>query len=155
MRILGGAGAEENLKNVSSHVSRVQAGTAKRPGGQNERLPEGSNRRIAVAFELAQPRRAKNNFKYYVRSRNVHENKGSQDIVPEKNQTFRSLFSTFYRNGSVFCTTLPFICRYWRRGTNSSHKDVPTPGADILSANETWQNGYMAHRARRQTSGTP
>jgi hypothetical protein len=34
----------------------------------------------------------------YVRSRNVYENKRTQDTMPEENQTFRSNFSTFLFN---------------------------------------------------------
>jgi len=43
-------------------------------------------------------RASKNNFKIYVRSRNIYENKGSQDIMSEKKRAFRSEFSTFCTN---------------------------------------------------------
>jgi hypothetical protein len=44
--------------------------------------------------------------KKYVRSRNVYENKGTQDTMPEKKHTFRSQFSTFTPNRALFCRKL-------------------------------------------------
>ena len=45
----------------------------------------------------------------YVRSRNLYENKGTPDTVPEKNRTFMYLIRTFSSNRGLFCRKLRLL----------------------------------------------
>ena len=47
--------------------------------------------------------------KKYERSLNVYENKGTQDTMPEKNQTFMSKIRTFLFNRGLFCRKMQIL----------------------------------------------
>ncbi len=69
------------------------------PGGHGWRLeakPPGPN----------SGKGSKKDVKKCVRSRNMYENKGTQDTMSENNQTFRPQFSTFTSNRTLFCRKL-------------------------------------------------
>ncbi len=70
---------------------------------------EGSTPEAGVSGAVTRLRQASNKKRYYVRSRNVYENKGTPDTMSERNRTFVSNFRAFLFNWCPFCRKVQIL----------------------------------------------